>query len=61
MSIGSLMYFFAHRPSTQMCNPDYKKLGVRSMIYRDPKTNEPAIKYFTSGVCADGDYKTCLL
>lgn len=61
MAIGSLMYFFAHRPSTQMCNEDYKKLGVRSMIYRDPKTKQPTIKYFTKGVCANGNFKTCLL
>lgn len=25
MAIGSLMYFFAHKPSTQMCNEDYMK------------------------------------
>ena len=61
MAIGSLMYFFAHRPSTQMCNSDYKKLGVRSMVYRDPETKEPKIKYFTKGQCATGNFKACLL
>ena len=61
LAIGSLMYFYAHRPSTQMCNQDYKKLGVRSMVYRDPQSKAPTIKYFTSGVCANGNFKTCLL
>jgi len=61
MAIGSLMYFFAHKPSTQMCNEDYKKLGVRSMIYRDPETKLPTIKYFNDGVCANGNFKACLI
>lgn len=61
MAIGSVMYFYAHRPSTQMCNSDYKKLGVRSMVYRDPQTKSPTIKYFTSGACANGNFKTCLM
>lgn len=61
MAIGSVMYFYAHRPSTQMCNSDFKKLGVRSMVYRDPQTKSPTIKYFTSGACANGNFKTCLM
>lgn len=31
------------------------------MIYRDPKTKNPTIKYFHEGICANGNFKTCLL
>lgn len=31
------------------------------MIFRDPRNKQPTIKYFTSGVCANGNFKTCLL
>jgi len=30
------------------------------MIYRDPKSDEPVIKYFEDGPCKDGNFKACL-
>jgi len=31
------------------------------MVYRDPDTKVPTIKYFEEGACANGNFKACLV